>query len=85
MPFVRGDANGSLTVSLVDVLAVLNSLFGVTIPLACADAGDVNDDGTNNIIDPIFLLNYLFANGAEPPAPFPNPGLDPTPDPMICL
>ncbi len=28
--------------------------------------GDVNHDGKFNVADPIFLLQYLFANGSEP-------------------
>jgi hypothetical protein len=33
-----------------------------------------------NITDPVLLLLYLFRGGMPPPPPFPNPGLDLTPD-----
>lgn len=31
--------------------------------------GDVNNDGIVDVGDPIYLLNYLFLNGASPPCP----------------
>jgi len=32
----------------------------------------------------LYLINYLYMGGAEPPDPFPDPGLDPTPDGLDC-
>jgi hypothetical protein len=43
------------------------------------DAGDVNDDGIVDVSDVIYLINYLYKDGPAPPAPFPDPGVDPTP------
>jgi hypothetical protein len=31
--------------------------------------GDANNDGLFDVADPIFMLNYLFLNSAEPPCP----------------
>ena len=47
---------------------------------------DANDDGTVNISDPIGLLNFLFASGAAPAAPYPTAGTDPAlpPDDLDC-
>ncbi|MCK4385163.1 MAG: dockerin type I repeat-containing protein [candidate division Zixibacteria bacterium] len=28
--------------------------------------GDANDDGKINVVDVVFLINYLFAEGPEP-------------------
>ena len=42
-------------------------------------ASDVNDDGTFNLADGIYLLTYLFAEGPPPSEPFEAPGCDPTP------
>ena len=39
---------------------------------------------SNNIADAISALDFLFAGGAAPPAPFPAPGSDPTPDALDC-
>ncbi len=44
------------------------------------DAADANDDGVLNGGDVIFLMNHLFAGGAQPPAPYPEAGWDTTPD-----
>lgn len=51
---------------------------------ACADAGDVNDDGVLNLKDPLWLLVFLFLDGPPPPSPFPGLGPDPTPDMLGC-
>ena len=82
--FVRGDANNEPPVNVADVISILGYLF-TGGPLFCLDAGDVNDDGKVDISDPIYLLRYLFALGTPPPAPFPDPGTDPTEDAVLCL
>ncbi len=80
-PFLRGDANNDSRVDLSDAIAILNSLFLGIPPLApCADALDVNDEGRVDISDAIYLLSYLFQGGAAIPPPYPEPGVDPTPD-----
>ena len=45
---------------------------------------DANDDGEVNLPDAVFLFRALFANGSNLPAPFPDPGQDPTSDLLIC-
>ncbi len=45
----------------------------------CDDAMDANDDGLLNIVDAIYLLNYVFGQGPPPAAPFPDCTEDPTP------
>ena len=37
-----------------------------------------------NIADAVILLNFLFAGGAPPSTPFPEPGADPTEDTLEC-
>ncbi len=51
----------------------------------CLDALDANDDGSIDISDPVYLLTFLFSGGAEPPAPFPACGEDPTADALDCV
>jgi len=82
--FIRGDVNGDGDVNAADV-AFLGSALAGTGPLpANFDAADVNDDGLVHIGDLVALSDWLFQAGASPPAaPFPGPGLDPTPD-GIC-
>jgi hypothetical protein len=45
----------------------------------------VNDDGAVDISDAVGLLGFLFLGATPPAAPFPTPGVDPTPaDPLGC-
>jgi hypothetical protein len=82
-PFSRGDANADGGIDIGDAIATLSYLFtGGTIP--CDNAADSNDDGTLNIADGIALLGYLFNGATPPPPPFPDCGIDPTPDALEC-
>ncbi len=47
------------------------------------DAGDTDDTGVINLTDVIYLLDFLFRGGTEPPPPFPTPGIDRTPDDLV--
>ena len=82
--FTRGDADGNgAVVALLDTLFMFNYLIGEE-SIDCLDAADTNDDGNVNVLDCVFLLHYAFANGEEPPAPFPGCGSDPTDDDLGC-
>lgn len=82
--FVRGDANGDGRVNLTDSVAILGHLFQGR-PLECTDSGDFNDTGDVNLTDAVAVLDYLFRPGSmPPPPPFPEPGIDPTRDDLIC-
>lgn len=82
--FIRGDANGNGGINLTDSVAILGHLFQGR-PLECPDAGDFNDTGTVNLTDAVATLEYLFRpGGIAPPPPFPEPGVDPTPDGLVC-
>lgn len=81
--FKRGDSNDDQTVNLADAIASLQMLFG-SLPMTCLDAVDANDDGATDLSDPIYVLTYLFGGGVAPPAPFPQCGVDSTPDTLIC-
>lgn len=76
--FVRGDCNSDGNNNIADVVAALSFLFGGAGTPLCGDACDLNDDGSFDISDPVFLLSNLFSNGNNPPAPYPNCGLDAT-------
>ncbi len=82
--FLRGDASLGGIVDLADAMLILSGVFE-GVPFNCPDAADANDDGFLDISDPILLLQYLFAGGSPPPAPFPTPGPDTTVDPLSCL
>ena len=86
--FLRGDADGNLRLDLAD--AINNLVFMTSacpdcpIPL-CPKALDVNDNGMIDLGDAIQLLNFLYIGGSPPAAPFPDPGVDPTPDGLDCF
>ncbi len=82
--FVRGDIDGDGKIAINDPILILGYLFKGTEVVVCADAADANDSGKIDIADALYLLQYLFAGGAEPPAPFPEPGPDPTEDSIHC-
>jgi hypothetical protein len=46
---------------LVDQFGLLS--FWVDLPMCCAEAGDANFDGSTDVGDAIFLINYIFRNG----------------------
>jgi len=78
--FLRGDADGNAKVEITDAIRILNYLFLGGVPPVCIDAADVNDTGRIDISSAVALLNFLFLGGPQPAVPFPNQGLDPTPD-----
>ena len=81
--FIRGDANGDLSLNVLDAIATVGFLFqGLSLP--CPDAADFDDTGVVNITDAVGLLGYLFSHEPPPPAPFPGAGVDPTEDGMDC-
>ncbi len=81
--FLRCDSDGDGSLTIADAIRKLDYLFS-QVPLSCLDAGDCNDSGTINIADPVMLLQHLFVTGAPPPEPFPDAGVDPTPDALEC-
>ena len=83
--FIRGDATEDLRVNVLDMVRILDILFDEEPALPrCLDAADVNDDGRVNITDVGMAGNAVFGRGPPPPLPFPEPGLDPTPDDLPC-
>ncbi len=75
--FIRGDANRDNAVDMSDAVRILLHLFkGVSV--SCRDALDVNDSGTLDTTDAVYLLVYFFQHGPAPNAPYPAAGSDPT-------
>jgi hypothetical protein len=68
--FIRGDANSDEKVDLGDAIAIVFNLFAGE-PVRCLATADVNGDSALNLVDPVYLLGYLFSDYAPPPAPFP--------------
>jgi hypothetical protein len=82
--FVRGDKDGDGTATLTDAVAVLDFLFRAADGPACLDTLDVDDSGRIDVSDAVYLLGFLFRGGDAPPSPFPDAGVDPTPDEIPC-
>ena len=83
--FVRGDVDGTGRVSLSDANRILLFLFqGRDELVLCKDAADADDDGRITLTDAIKILNHLFQGGTAPPQPYPERGIDPTPDELGC-
>jgi len=83
--FIRGDGTGDGQLDISDAVKILGYLFLEGSSADCEDALDVDDDGDLSITDPIYLLGFLFQGGDSPPPPFPEPGIDETPDAFTCL
>ncbi len=85
--FLRMDVNDDARIDIADPIGILQEVFqGIQALAPCEDARDVNDDGRKDISDVVYALSYLFRGASPPPAPFPNPGFDPTPDGLTpCL
>ena len=81
--FIRGDANSDGLVDLADPVRTLSFLFS-NDSVDCLAALDSDDSGDLTIGDAIVTLSFLFSNGPAPAAPFPDCGLDPTPDSLSC-
>ena len=82
--FRRGDTNEDNTVSIPDVIVLLNYLFAGG-ELDCLDAGDADDSGGVALADAIVILNRLFLGAAPLPAPSDTTvGPDPTADSLGC-
>ncbi len=84
-PFVRGDVNHDGIVNISDPVAIAKAIFGIgnkyDVIMLCLDGADVNDDGSLDIADTIYALQYLWNHG--PPIPPPNTcGYDTTPSPF---
>lgn len=81
--FIRGDADGSGELTIVDPIRILSYLFlGADAP--CLDAADANDSGELDLSDATYTLSFLFLGGRSPPSPFPGKGSDPTSDGLGC-
>lgn len=78
--FIRGDANNDAFIDVGDPIFLLSYLFIFGPEPSCLDAADMDDDGLLTITDPVFMILYVFQDGIAPPTPFPDCGIEPTPD-----
>ena len=67
--YVPGDANGSGTTNITDVVMIVQYVFNEGIPPVPLAAGDANADCAVNVTDAVYLIAYIFSDG---PAPLPG-------------
>jgi hypothetical protein len=77
--FLRGDVNGDKFVSLADAHYLERYLWNGGTPPPCLIAADADDNGCIMLDDAVLVYN-TFTRGAVIPPPFPEPGLDTTPN-----
>ena len=82
--FHRGDGNLDGSIDISDAIFILSELFASGRAACCKDSLDSNDSGGLDVADAVYLLGYLYATHIPPPAPFPQPGIDQTTDPLDC-
>jgi hypothetical protein len=83
--FHRGDADGDGKFNVADAILLFQiRAGGLPARFDCEDLLDANDDGTADLADGIYLLNYLFLAGPELPAPFHACAGDRTADDLAC-
>jgi hypothetical protein len=84
-PFIRGDADGSAGVAMSDAIHILRAIYIPGATLDCMDSADADDDGDVAMSDGIYILRHLYIPDSPPPhSPFPDCGVDPTPDRLGC-
>lgn len=82
--FVRGECNGDGALGLADPIHLLAELMGAGNGLDCLESCDANDDDELGLADAVFALNFIFLDGATPPAPYPGCSTDPTGGALGC-
>lgn len=85
--FVRGDANNDKLVTFADALYIYNYYYHGDPPPSCMDAGDADDDDQVHYRDALYIWRFFYQTppgSPPPPPPYPNCGLDPTSDTLVC-
>ena len=65
-PYICGDANGSLGVSISDAVYLISYIFGGGPQPQPLLAGDVDCSNTITISDAVYLIGHIFGGGASP-------------------
>ena len=56
-----GDANGDGTVNALDIVIIVNYIFGGTPEEFVFDNADINGDGVVNALDLVAIVNLIFS------------------------
>lgn len=70
--YIRGDCNQDGTMDISDGILILDINYSRTDLFPHFNACDANGDLEVDVSDGIYIFNYLFLGGPEPPPPFPQ-------------
>lgn len=63
---VCGDADGSMAISIADVVYLINYIFSGGAAPTTVRGGDPDCSGATSVADVVYLINYIFGGGAAP-------------------
>jgi hypothetical protein len=67
IPYVCGDADGNLSVSITDAVFIVAYIFGQASEAPSPmEAADPNCSGSINMADCVYLIGYIFGYGLDP-------------------
>jgi hypothetical protein len=66
LPWLCGDTDGDGTLSVADVVFIVNFIFGDGMYPSPPTAGDPDCTGDIDIADAVYLVSYIFAHGSAP-------------------
>ena len=59
-----GDANGDGIVDALDIVVIVNHIFGATPEEFIFDNADVNGDGVVDALDIVIIVNIIFSKNS---------------------
>ncbi|MGH8015187.1 MAG: Ig-like domain-containing protein, partial [Candidatus Zixiibacteriota bacterium] len=65
--FLRGDADGTLSYTMNDVVYLVRYLYRSGPPPSPLLVGDADSNGLVNVADASYMINFLYRNGPRPP------------------
>jgi hypothetical protein len=85
-PVVAPPADPTPAIDLNDGLRILKHLFvdAAAHPLPCLEASDTNQDDRINLVDAVYVFQWLFGNAPDFPEPLAHLGVDADGDGTAC-
>lgn len=65
-PVMSGDVDNSGTLNLIDILFLIDAIYGTGPDPSPVEAGDVNCDGNVNLLDILYLIDAIYFEGDDP-------------------
>jgi len=64
-PYICGDVNYDDNVNILDIVALINTIYKGGSGYFPIQSGDTNNDGNTNILDIVNIINYKYKAGAD--------------------